>query len=94
MPSAADVPAADISVANIPVGRVLATSQPAVEEPCPPLAEDAVARVGQVASLPECKDCAVPAVAVERPGNRPYYSPIGQAVLELLRSQGGGHLRP
>lgn len=52
---------------------------------------------GQLAAAEDCNGCGLEAaVAVDRPTRvgKAQFSPIGEAVLNLLRSQGGGHLRP
>lgn len=87
MPSAAEVPAA----------AVVITATVPVEEPCPPPGDHAEAVASQVAAVQDCRDCGLEAaVALDRPGRvgKAQFSPIGEAVLNLLRSQGGGHLRP
>jgi len=83
-PSVADVPPA--------VATVAPTAAVQAEEPCPVPAVD-----HQVAAAPDCRDCDSEVAGVaDRPIRlgKAHYSPIGEAVLNLLRSQGGGHLRP
>ncbi|GEM_PF-3658994 len=89
MPSAADIPAGAGTIAAATVA----------EEPCPPQAEVSQVELlgNQVAAVQDCRDCGLEtAVAVDRPGRvgKAQFSPLGEAVLNLLRSQGGGHLRP
>lgn len=77
--------------------RELVPTVRAAEQAAVPAVEAEV-KGSQVASAEECtKDCAELTAALEqRPVRigKAHYSPIGEAVLNLLRSQGGGHLRP
>lgn len=85
------------SAAEVPVEAVGLTATASVEEPCPAPADQVAAVASQVAAVQDCRGCGLEAaVAVDRPARvgKAQFSPIGEAVLNLLRSQGGGHLRP